>query len=313
MTRSRNAALALAAALVLVASGCSGSGSTAATGGLQGVTVDGEPGTEPTVRLAPPLKVEEVEKSVVVTGTGAPIVVDQLFVLQVTLYDGRTGKRAASTYEKPNLPVLAKTTDGSLFPALNDALVGLRQGSRLAMVLPSADAFGSEGVPPKGIRPEDPVVVVADVIAVPSASVLRTARGTAVAAAAGAPRVELVAGDPTRVTFPAGTSEPDDVVVIPLIEGDGPKVPAHGLATVDYLGQSWGSRDAFVDTYFKEPAVVPIGAQLSLPAWDAGLVGVRTGSRVLILDPNPTPTRSQFVDVPGRGTIAWVVDVLGVS
>jgi peptidylprolyl isomerase len=299
---------------VALVAACSGSpGTSAEPGAIYGVGVTGSLGAEPTVRMAAPLTLHKTQAQVVITGTGPPVQIDQLFVLELTLYDARTGARAASTYDQGQQPLLTKSTADSLFPALVTALVGKRQGSRVVVALSGADGFGSGGTPPKGVQAGDPLIVIADILAVPPAATIPNATGTPAAATPGAPTVTVVAGDPTEISVPRLQQPPARVVVIPLIDGHGPKVRDHSLVTIDYLGQVWGSGGPFADTYFKEPVVVPIGAQLSLPAWNQALVGVRRGSRLLVIDPNDATRVPGAVAVPSRGTIAWVIDILGVS
>lgn len=302
------------AVLALLVAGCAqGSGTPGSLdGGIYGVEVSGAIGTEPTVRIAAPLTVTKSQTEAVLTGTGPAVAIDQLFVLELTLYDARTGKRAASTYDAGQVPVVTKSTADTLFPALSAALLGKRQGSRVVVSLRGADAFGSGGVPPAGVRREDPIVVVADVLSVPPAVTITDPRGTA-HRLSGPVRAQTVAGDPTAITGTSTTRAPRTLRVITLIDGDGPPVRTRSLITINYLGQDWGSAEPFADTYFKEPALVPVGAGISMPAWDRALVGVRRGSRLLIIDPHP-PASVPGADARHRhGTIAWVVDVLGVS
>ncbi|RNL79351.1 hypothetical protein EFL95_10190 [Nocardioides marmorisolisilvae] len=293
----------LVGALVLLASACSGS---VRQGDLQdsesvitGLTVAGQPGTAPTVRMRTPLKVDDTTSGVTVTGTGAPIQVDQLFVLELTLYDARTGKLALSTYDT-GVAVAAKSSDDRLFPALSDALVGVRQGSRLVLAATAADAFATGGVPPKGVRRDDPVVVVADVVAVPPATVLKVIDGTAVTPAAGTPAPVVSAGLVAGIDF-TGVRRPAKPVAQVLVQGSGPAIAAHDLVTVHFVAQRSRQHDPFEDTFFKEPEQVAIGAGTAPAAWDQLLVGVHRGSRLVLYGPD------------GNGMIAWVVDVLGVS
>lgn len=315
MSGLRPRAVLAVIAVLLLAPACSGSVSKkdlqAAEGSIIGVAVSGEPGVRPVVRMAPPLKVTKPQTDVLVAGTGAPVQIDQRFVVQLSLYDARTGKASLSTYDAGQAPLVAKDSDDTLFPVLAKALVGQRQGSRVVLALPAADAFGAGGVPPAGIRSGDPVVVVADVVAVPPTTVLPSATGRTFPPRSGAPAVQLSSGLPVGVSMPG--REPTDLLVVPLIAGAGPVVRDHSLVTLDYLGQQWGSTTPFEDTYFKEPAVFPIGTVGSVPAWDAALVGVRQGSRLLVVAPADRAGAPGVASAPKRATIAWVVDVLGVS
>ncbi|MFL6158664.1 MAG: FKBP-type peptidyl-prolyl cis-trans isomerase [Marmoricola sp.] len=313
--RTRWSAAAVLVVVTVVLSGCSGSvgrnGIRSAEGTITGLTVAGEPGTPPTVRMAAPLRFSRSRTSVVVTGTGPPVLIDQLFVLQLTLYDARTGKRALSTYDPSMTPVVAKSSDDTLFPVLVKALVGQRQGSRVVLAATADDAYGSVGTAPPGVRPSDPVVVVADIVAVPPPTTLPEATGTAVKPPSGAPALLTDGTMPTGLDLAAGV--PARFTVVPLLRGSGPVVREHSLVTVHYLGQVAGSSTPFDSTYFKEPALVPVGAEGSLPAWDKALVGLHRGSRVLITAPASLTRTTAVVRAPARETITWVVDVLGVS
>jgi peptidylprolyl isomerase len=290
-----------------------------ASGQLRGVDVSGTPGEPPEVRIQTPLQVDTTRSRTVVAGSGAPLYLDRIFVLQLSMFDARTGRKAISTYDDGQAPLAVTDSAGSLFPALRDALVGLRQGSRLVMAATAEDTFGDTGAPQYGIAAGDPVVLVADVVAVPPKDVLTGPVGDAATPPADVPLLVLdEEGQPDGLRFRvhgAPLPRPDRLVVVPLVEGTGPQVRASGLVTLDYLGQVWGAREQFANTWLKEPVTVPLGVDGVLPAWDQALVGVRRGSRLLVLAPpelgygdsgNPP-------DIPANATLAYVIDVLGVS
>lgn len=122
-----------------------------------------------------------------------------------------------------------------------------------------------------------------------------------------------IEGDlPSGIDVGPGT-RPTEVTVVQLVAGTGPPVRDQSLVTVDFLAQEWGSPEPFESTYFKDPVVVPVGTAGSLPAWDRALIGLPQGSRVLVTAPS---TEAQVPDSAGIGehaTIAWVIDILGVS
>jgi peptidylprolyl isomerase len=306
-----------------VSAGCAGAvvpgGLQKASGQLPRNEVSGRPGHPPKVRIRTPLAIEETHSRTVVAGTGGPLYLDRVFVLQLTMYDGRTGAKAVSTYDDDQTPLAVTDSASTLFPVLTKALVGLHQGSRLVMAATAADTFGDAGAPQYGIEPGDPVVLVADVIAVPPQQVLSGPSGTSAASRDDLPRVLAGPdGTPRGVAFEAQGAQvptPDHLVVVPLVDGDGPRVPARGLVTLDYLGQVWGSPGQFANTWLKEPETVPLGVDGVLPAWDEALVGVRRGSRLLVVAPPDLaygPTGNP-PEIPGDATLVYVIDVLGVS
>jgi len=297
------AAGVLLGSVVLALSACSGSVSKDdlkdSESILTGLTVSGRPGTEPIVRMRTPLTVEETTSGVVVTGPGAPVQVDQLFVLELTLYDARTGKKAISTYDTGSA-IAAKTSDDRLFPALSQALVGVRQGSRLVLAATAADAFATGGVPPAGVDRSDPVVVVADVVAVPPQQVLPSPEGTPVSHVPRSPDLAYQDGVPFRLDFSLVERPPERRAYIRVL-GTGPVVTAHSLVTVNYIAQRSTQQYPFDNTFLKEPVELALGTGTAPAVFDKYLVGLHRGSRLLIYGPDKD------------GMIAWVVDVLGVS
>lgn len=300
----------------LLAAGCSSAVDPAqvraAQGSVIGVTIDGAPGAPPIARIAPPVRVDRTASEVLVAGTGPPIVVDQLFVLQLALYNARTGAKVRSSYDAGQRPLAAKSTDGRLFPALADALVGVRQGSRILMTLTPEDGYGPAGLP-DGVGAGDALILIADVIAVPPAEVLDAVAGVPSDAAAGV-RVRERFGVPDRVEFD-GTPPPGQLLVVPLLTGDGPAIETGDLVVAHSLGQVWGRRFPFDDNFPKEPALVAVGTGTVIEGWDQGLVGIRGGSRILLIAPPELAYKETGNPpaVPGGATVVYVIDILGVS
>lgn len=298
---------ALLAVSALVA-GCSGSIGRdqvkAAEGSITGLTVSGKPGTAPVVRMAAPLRLTATRSETVVTGTGPPVGVDQLVMLQITTYDARTGKKLLSSYDGDAGARAEKSSN--LAPELSQALVGQRQGSRVVLALP--DGLSGDQ--------KDPVVLIADVLAVPPAKTLDKASGTSRTPPAGLPRVVLRAGVPAGLDFAGSGPKPGRLVVAPLLEGEGPRVRDDSLVTLRSVGQVWGSATPFDDSFAKEPMIVPVGTGQVVAAWDGSLVGVRRGSRLLVIAPPEDAfgtTGSPVLSIPPDATICYVIDVLGVS
>ena len=93
-----------------------------------------------------------------------------------------------------------------------------------------------------------------------------------------------------------------------MVEGDGPAIEKGRLVAFDYLGEVWKGDKPFDESYSKEPITFPVGVGSVIPAWDEGLVGVKEGSRVLIIAP---PDKAYGKDgqppsIPGNATLAFV-------
>ncbi|MDQ6642383.1 MAG: FKBP-type peptidyl-prolyl cis-trans isomerase [Actinomycetota bacterium] len=310
----------MAAGLALfLPAACGGSADGSAAGAselLSKVVVKGAVGARPTLSFDTPVRLASSGWRVVTGGAGAPIRVDEQFLLQLTLVNGRTGRPAISTLDPGQTAKVLRSSDEGLFPVLQKALVGRRQGARILVAAAARDAFGEVGAPQYGIKPGDPLMMVADVIAVPPTRVLSGPAGTPVKPARLVPRLVERAGSVVGFRFPGKIMrKPDHLVVVPLVEGTGPPARAASLVTIDALGQLWGSGHVVMSTYGKEPMTFALGTGNVIRAWDRALVGVRRGSRVLVLTPPSLAFNKtgQPPEIPGYATIAYVIDVLGVS
>lgn len=310
----------LCALLLMLTTACAtggADGSDSSTSGvLARIKVGGAVGAKPSLSFDAPLKVSESGYRVLEKGTGDPIRLDQQFLLQLTLVNGRTGDVAVSTLDPGQTAKTLRYTDEDLFPVLQKALAGRRQGARVVVAASADDAYGDAGAPQYGIRPGDPLVMVADVVAVPPTTVLDAPQGERVKPHAGLPTVVDRDGEVRRLRFgPHTIPRPKKLVVVPLVIGTGPEARSDSLITIDYLGQLWKSRRVVASTFGKAPTTVSLGTGNVIKAWDRALVGVPRGSRVLVLAPPSLAFQStgQPPTVPGNATLAYVIDVLGVS
>ncbi|MDQ1665319.1 MAG: peptidylprolyl isomerase [Actinomycetota bacterium] len=99
-----------------------------------------------------------------------------------------------------------------------------------------------------------------------------------------------------------------------LVAGKGRAVAKGDLLVADYLGQVYGSGKVFDNSYDRgQPAAFPIGAGQVIPGWDKTLVGVKAGSRVLMVLPPAEgygKTGNEQAGIKGTDTLVFVVDVI---
>jgi FKBP-type peptidyl-prolyl cis-trans isomerase len=304
-----------AAVVVVLALGVSACGSSPKldTSSLQDrVQVSGTFGSRPTIRMKTPLEVSRTTSWVATPGKGDPVGPEATAILHLTLTDGRTGKTAISTFDRGRQPLAVKLGD-RVFPSLGKALTGKRADSRVVVASTADDAYGDNGAPQIGIKGGDSVVMVADILATDPTSVLTGPSGKAHRAPASAPRLVQKGGDPVGFDV-SGLRKPRKLVVVPLRDGTGPVVEDPDRIAVDYLGQVWGAREPFGETYSKEPAIYSIGMSGLIKAWSQALVGLKEGARVLLVCPPKVAYGSTAQpDIPARSTLVYVVDVLGVG
>lgn len=321
--RRRLVALSVVPLLLFGAAACGddsggdgGSGSSASTGAggkIPGLSVKGEFGEEPKVTLDGKLDNTEVETDELVTGDGAKVEEGRPASLHVLVVNGESGKKVFGTYDQGK-PVTATMADGQIFPALLDAVVGEPVGSRVAVASPPEDAFGEQGAQQYGVKPGDNVLFIVDVMSVP----LTGPQGKSVPLPKDAPTiVEDGDGGVSKFTFENAPKKPaDKLQVIPVIEGDGQPVEAGDSVTFDYLGQIYGTDTIFDQSYTDAPRTFTVGAGQLIKGWDEGLVGVKAGSRVMIIAPPEYgygKSGNPQAKIKGTDTLVFVVDVLGVG
>jgi peptidylprolyl isomerase len=126
-------------------------------------------------------------------------------------------------------------------------------------------------------------------------------------------------GTKPEITVPDG-EPPAELVVDVLSQGDGSAVEAGDFLVADYLGQTWkanddGAANVFDNSFDRgNPAGFPIGEGSVIEGWDEGLVGQKSGSRVLLVIPpdqayGDTPPEGSSIDA--GATLVFVVDIVG--
>ena len=321
--RRRLLALALAPLLVVGVAACgeksapeAGPAEVDSGQSIDGVSVEGEVGSVPKVEIDTPLKLEKSTSELVTEGEGDPVLADEQALLHLYVANGTTGKKAAATYDQGQ-PVNIRMSEDQLFPVVLEAILGKPAGSRVAVAAVPDDAYGKSGSQ-LGLGAEDNIVFVVDVMSVAPTEVLDGPEGDEVEPPADAPTVvEDEKGTVTGLDFENAPAKPSgQLEVVTLIEGQGPPARKASLVTFDYLGQIYGTDKVFDESYSKEPVTFPLGTGGLIPAWDEGLVGVKRGSRVLIIAPPKYgygKAGNPGAGISGNDTLAFVVDILGVS
>jgi peptidylprolyl isomerase len=321
----RRLLILLAASLLLLAAACGNGSGTAApsrspkldTGShIPGVTVSGQEGSEPTVHIKPPLKVGSPVTQVVDAGSGNPVVAGQPALVHLYLANGTTGKKVATTYDS-GVPTQVMMSQGQFFAPLVKALVGKPQGSRIAFADTVKDIYGAAGAKQVHLKPSDTLLFVVDVVSVQPTHVAKGPSGAPQRVPAGLPSVVQKNGDVTNLDFSKAASKPPGRLrVVPLVKGNGPPARDDSFVTFDYFGEVYGAKKPFDESYTKQPVTFPLGIGQLIQAWDKGLVGVRQGSRVMIVAPADVaygPQGNPQGGIPKNATLVFVVDVLGVD
>ncbi len=154
--------------------------------------------------------------------------------------------------------------------------------------------------------------------ATPAATASATSASAAPAAKAGAshqivwPKVSGGFGQVPTITFPSAKM-PTTLGVKVLHQGTGPVTKKGDLLVANYLGQIWNGK--VFDSSFARHQLsgFGIGVGQVIAGWDKTLVGVRAGSRLLLVVPPADgygPGGNAQAGITGKDTLVFVVDVV---
>lgn len=305
-------------ALLATACGSSGGGGGATTGKAGDVgpvgslpAVTGEAGAKPSIATPKGKPVTELAVKVLSEGTGIalaagdPVIVNYLGITWPGVeFDNSFDRQSTFSF------TLGKS---EVIPGWDQALVGKKVGSRLELGIPPGLAYGAQGN--GSIGPNETLVFVVDIVA--GFTKGQAATGTAVAL--DDPALPKVTGEAATLAVvpPAGAPAPTALVAKTLIEGTGPVVAKGQNIGVQYVGALWDGGKVFDASWARDgaPVVFPIGVGRVIPGWDEGLVGVKAGSRVLLVIPADKAygAEGRPPTIPANAALVFVVDVLGAG
>ncbi len=266
------------------------------------ITVSGEFGSAPQVELPTPLKAQQTERTVVIEGDGTVITGDQLITMSFALYNGTTGEEIQqAAYAEPNVYLPSQ-----LLPGMAESLECASVGSRIAVAMPSEDAFGADGAA-AGLGEDDTVVMVADI----TDAFLAKADGTdRPIVESGFPSVVTAADGTPGLTIPK-SDPPTELKVAVLKEGDGDAVTATNSMVVHYTGVLWDEQTVF-DSSWEKGVPTVFTAEAIVPGLSTALVGQQVGSQVLVVIPPELGYGDEASgSIPAGATLVFVVDILG--
>jgi len=294
--------------LVLGLAACGEEGDpTAAGSGLDAVTVSGDFGKAPDVTWNSALDADELASATLVEGTGDKVVKGDQALVHLWIGNGFTKRESFSTWTE-GAPEAITVDDTQVNKAIYTAIADHTVGSRVLVVSPPEDAFGDQGNATLGIGNEDSIVIVADLMD----KVLAEPQGTAQKPPAYAPKLVEKDGVPTGFDFSGSPkTPPTKLKVIPLIKGTGRVVASGDTTQMNYLGQVYGSKTVFDQSYGGQPFSTVIGKGNVIKGWDQGLVGQPVGSRVLlVIPPDLAYGEEGQGSIKGNQTLVFVVDIL---
>jgi FKBP-type peptidyl-prolyl cis-trans isomerase len=153
-------------------------GSTFATGSVPGAQATDAGGSLPTVTApaanstaGPTIKIpakttapKTLQVKTLIKGKGAKVAKGEDIAVQYTGVIWRTGKVFDSSWAR-STPLTTVIGEGQVIPGWDTGLVGQTVGSRVLLVIPPADGYGSAGASTAGINGTDTLVFAVDILA----------------------------------------------------------------------------------------------------------------------------------------------------
>ena len=134
------------------------------------------------------------------------------------------------------------------------------------------------------------------------AEVLDGPQGESVEPPADTPTVVEKDGQVTGIDWSTAPKKaPEELTVIPLVEGDGPEAAKESMVTFDYYGAVYGEDKPFDESYSREPTAFGVGVNQLIPAWDKAIAGPEAGqSRADHRSPGGRLRRQRAAQYPRR-------------
>ncbi|MCI0687266.1 MAG: FKBP-type peptidyl-prolyl cis-trans isomerase [Sporichthyaceae bacterium] len=300
----RLAALLITAALAMAGCGDSDNGTLP--------EVSGKFGEQPRITAPGGSPSGGFQAKVLESGDGRKISSGDLLVVEYVGQTWRENKVFDSSWGRG--PVTFQIGVQPLIAGWVKGLIGKKVGSRVLLVVPPEDGYGAPGQPDAGIRGDDTLVFVVDLLGGFSRD----------AAAAGAkqqlsdPGLPSVSGQPgsrPKIGVLTGTTPPADLISRPVVAGTGPEVRSGDLVVVQYVGVNWRDGQEFDSSWGHE---VPVALRLTesevIKGWVQGLAGSKVGSRVLLVIPPQLGygrAGQPKAGIKPGDTLVFVVDILG--
>ena len=125
------------------------------------------------------------------------------------------------------------------------------------------------------------------------------------------PTTTLEPIDKPTITVPE--TEPTELKVTTLVEGEGDPAKAGDTLQVMYVGARWADGIEFENNYeANQPIPVVLGTGGVIAGWDEGLIGVQAGGRYQLAIPAEMAYGTDATDRPA-GALIFVVDIRSIT
>ena len=284
------------------------------------VTVTGDFGKKPTVKIDDPLTAKKTERTVVSAGDGTVARAGYDITAEFSVFNGTTGEAIDATdYDKK--PV-AWTLDDKLIVGFTKTLECSTAGSRVVGVIAPEDGIAPANLESLGLTDKDSLVIVADLLTakkpVKAEAPLPKADGADQPLPDGFPDIKVSIADdkigtPT-LTLPGGDA-PTELKLAVLKKGDGAEVGKGVDVVVNYTGMNWATQEVFDSSWERgEPST--FNTAEVIPGFTQALEGQKVGSQVLVVIPPVDgygTAASGSTNALADQTLVFIVDIVGLG
>lgn len=319
----RAAAAALTVPILLFTAACGSDDGKGASDGAV-VKVEGKAGEKPKITV--PKDAKPADKAVtknLIEGKGATVKKGDLVRLDFSAQTMK-GQSLGSSWTPqpgakkggPRAQVVSEVSDQisqqMLPPKVMTAVAGQKVGSRFEVEGTAKALLGGALNPQAGIKPEDGLVWVVDVVGAKKVDKKAEAEGEQAAPESGMPEVKAEGAKAATITVPKGEQPPKELKEQVLIKGKGPKVKAGDGLIAQYTGVKWEDGKKFDSSWDHGGATAfQIGTGQVVQGWDKALVGKNVGDRVEIVIPPKMGYGASPQHELAKNTLVFSVDIVG--
>ena len=267
-----------------------------ATSQIAGVVAKGDPGSKPQISLnSTPMTVKDGAYAILQQGDGDVIEDDDRVCVYTVYVNAKDGSELLSTWEDGVPDCSLNLSDSNLVESYRDVIVGQKVNATIAWGINDENSSGTSYL-----------------------SVLTFVSKSKDYTRATGEKVKDVPSDLPKVTLgkdgkPSidmnGYKGSDELVVQPLIQGDGATVAEDGTVKAHYTG--WLLDGTQFDSSWDRGEASDFGLDQVIKGWTQGLAGQKVGSQVLLVIPPDLGYGSTASgSIPADSTLVFVVDIL---
>ena len=283
---------------------------------VEKIQATGDFDTKPTVTIAAPISSKTIATKVLSEGTGKKYYGNQLVRFEYTALNATTGATFSSSKYDGTDSITQEFDKGQQIDFCK-ALGGVREGSRVAILIPATMAHKNQGDVANNVGANDDVVFVLDLLKV----YYNKAIGTSWIHQDGAPTLLTAANGQPSVQIPKSAAPTETKLYLTVKSSESQAVALGDTITLQYSGFLWSDGKVFDSSWTSGQ---PVTWTLSQDGFIKGFVRALTESRdgqpahvgdqiMAVIPPGEAYGNEAKTGIPAGSTLVFVIDVLGTE